>query len=234
MAQVRYEVKHLPTRILDQSEIVEIVDSFRKGDFSLSEKFILHHSRVAISVAVNLRADTEAMLSEMASEALLQLCRIPQEVFEGKLLDYGLTPYTISRVKTCCLNFMRSDRVFKIPAMTGWRTGKRANRLLNPARRYGFSSDSDNFMFYYSCRNLALVYGLIDVATIENDKARELLNEIMKCVKTEGERIVIGLRAQEHTDKEIAKILGTSLTYVVKIRKTVEERFLEKRRLESE
>lgn len=236
MAKVTDGIKNLPTRILSQDEIVEIVDSFRKGDFTLSEKFILYHSRVAISSALRMRKDTEAMLSEMVSEALFQLCLIPQEVHEGKLLDYGLTQFTISRVKTRCLNFMRNDRVFKIPAMSSWRTGKRVKKLSNPIPRFGFSLDSENFMFSYSCRNFALIYGLVDSSVAPSEEARRLYADIMSCVRTEGERIVIKLRSEERTDKEIAHILGTSVTHVVNKRKDVESRYIQlcKRRKDAE
>jgi len=221
-------IRNLPTEILSQTEIVEIVDSFRKGDFSLSEKFILYHARVAFSTALKISRDTEAMLSDIRSEALFQLCLIPQEVFEGRLLDYGLTPYTISRVKTRCINFMRNDRVFKIPAMSSWRTGKRVKKLSNPIPRFGFGSDSDNFMFHYSCRNLALIYGLVDSRVEPDHNAKQTFKDIMSCVRTEGERIVISLRAESRTDKEIAHIMGTSVTSVVNMRKAVEKRYKER------
>lgn len=227
MAKVTEGIRDIPTRILSQIEIVEMVDAFRLGNFELKEKFILHHTRIALASVLKMKKDTEAMLSEMVSEALLQLCLIPHEVKEGKLIDYGLTPYTVSRVKTRCLNFMRSDRVFKIPATTGHRTGKRVTRLGNPNPRFGFGFDSENFMFHYSCRNLALVYGLVDSSVAPNESAKTIYRDIMSCVKTEGERIVIEYRRQGFTDREIAQMMGTSVTSVANARNAVERRYKE-------
>jgi hypothetical protein len=123
---------------------------------------------------------------------------------------------------------MRNDRVFKIPATSGWRTGKRVKKLSNPIPRFGFGFDSENFMFHYSCRNLALIYGLVDSSIEPDINAKQTYNDIMSCVRTEGERIVIKMRAESRTDKEIAHIMGTSVTSVVNMRKAVEKRYKEK------
>lgn len=208
------------------ADIIEMVISFRKGDFTLKNKFILYHVRIAIYTVRKLGRDSDAMLSEMFSEAFLQLCKIPEEVFKGRLVDFGLTPYTVCRIKTVCVNFMRSDRVFKIPAMSAWRTGKRVHRQVKPQynNKHDLSS-KDDFMFEYSCRNLALVHGLVDSSVSPNNKARALFDEILSCVKTEGERLVILYRSQEYTDKEIAYIMGTSTSDVINKRRAVEKRY---------
>ena len=224
----------IPTSILQDSELKEMVDKFRLGDYSLKDKFIVYHIRIAISAVRKLSRDTQAMLSEMYSEAFVQLCKIPLEVHEGRLKDYGLTPYTVSRVRTVCRNFMRSDRVLKIPPTTGWRTGKRVNRVSspNPHQGFVFAPDRDNFMYTYSCRNLALVYGIMDTNTYMTEQAKITYNEILACVRTEGERLVISYRSQDYTDKEIAHIMGCSTTTVLNSRKAVEKRYKEMKKNE--
>jgi hypothetical protein len=203
-------------------DIKKFVDSFRLGDYTLREKFILDYSGYAIIVGYKIHGE------EGICNALATLCMIPNEIFAGKLVDYGLVGYTINRIKTRCKNIKRADSSLRIPTMTAWRKGLRLKRVrvVNDDSKFGKISENLNLRRGQDT-NTILLNTIMDYRDGRKEDDRVLMSDILDHAKTEFERIVIVERSKGFTDEEVAAFIGCSRAKVRVARLLVEKRWIE-------
>lgn len=206
----------------NDGDIKKFVDAFRLGDFTLREKFVLDLSGYAIILGFKIHGE------EGICNALATLCMVPDEVFAGKLKDYGLIGYAINRIKTRCKNIRRADSSLRIPTMTAWRKGLRLKRVRQVADGSKFGAISENLNLRSGQdTNTILLNTIEDYRDGRKRDDKILLADILDHAKTEFEHIVIVERSKGFTDEEVAAFIGCSRAKVRVARLLIEKRWTE-------
>lgn len=197
------DLQKLPQGMPDD-ELRLCMIEFKRGEFNRRKRFITCFTRMATSVALHygLYKDVDESLRHRAEDlvgvALLELSEFPIHLSNGKLKNTNIKGYLISRVHYACKRYLRDNK------MLGWSKTHLKNTGQSPLVRETFhytdgtSRDDD-------IRDKAYQY-------VENS----FIRDIMECVQTEGERLVMEMYFKNFTNREIANEFGWSSQTKVK------------------
>ncbi len=190
----------LPKPVLDK-----LISDFRSGNFEYRNYFIEAHVRLATSVALQY-GYVYNRNDELIGVAVEEVCKFPQRVADDHLKDNRAIKYLLSRLHTVCRDYVRNDNVLHVPSSSIVHCGvKRPKR-----RQFPTHDDADPDP------------GFFVMDSIDND----VYNDVLACVETEAERLVIKLSLEGRSDVEIASQFGfDSSTPVAKIKARLAKRY---------
>ena len=114
-----YFLDKLDEDSLTELEQLKIVREFEQGDFTNREIFIKSFIRLATSIGLRFHKN------DGVSEALLALTEVPDKLASGALKDDNIARYVTSQIVSKCVEFMRRDRLMRVPWSTLHRHKKR-------------------------------------------------------------------------------------------------------------
>lgn len=224
------EYKELP-RVTDPEILEQWVQTLRDGSLIHYQDIIKAHLRIIMSIVSEFASRYPNKHLDLVGEASLgltqavALCGPP----EFRLHDNNITPYITTSVRGALKDFVARDRVVYMPPRTfhkkaaaGEIKAEGNNPILANIRIVladvpyvkddALSAVDSKYSFVYPVAKQ-------EEPSIEFNEAVEL------AIQTETERKVIDLRAQGHTYKDIATILGCHTSRVGQIMQPIEERF---------
>lgn len=188
---------NLPTG-LPNDALKRIVDDFRIGDMKFKDVFIRAHIRLVTSVALAYGFQYNRN-DELIGIATLELCKYPQRIAAGKLIDDNVISYLLSRIHTVCRDYVRNDSVLRVPSSSIVHRGKKK------LDRWSLPEYDDPEEVLYS------------TPSEDND----FMLDLMSCIVTERERLIITLTLAGFSDKEIAAKFECSLETIEKIKTSI-------------
>lgn len=198
---------------MDEDDLLKIVCEFKLGRLQNKDKFILAFTRLAVRQAIQC-AKHDGQVDDIIGIGLGALCQVPQEVADGKLLDFNILPYAMSRVRTRCKEFVRKDYILA----TSYHGLRNGSKPLDKHELLDESAGDPEIKLQPYLDKIPSIYLVID----NTDKIEERLTE---AIKTEGERLVIKYRRLGYNDTEIAAIFGSTEKLIHKYRNAVEARY---------
>lgn len=204
-----YRFETLP-KGLSEDELLIITSQFKVGDLSNREKFILAYTRLVIQKALSFIRNTNHA-DDIINVALMALSEVPGEV-QSKLIDFNIIGYTLSRVRTKVIDYIRKDYVIACD--------HRYLELKLTQCPMGRVDTKNTHLLDESINNVSMNEPVVDERSL-----KDLRETIYSCVKTDLDKIVLTYLEQGYTQREISKILGCSTTKINVTIKALEERF---------
>lgn len=189
---------------MPDDELYLTIQQFKRGDFTKRKRFITCYTRLAASAGLQygLYKDVDESFHHRAEDlvdtALLELSMFPDYVAEGKLEDNNIKRYLLSRIHYACKNYLRSNKIL------GWSKTHLKNKGISQLTRETFHYTDGSIR--EEIRDKAYQYE-------ENTFVRDM----MECVQTELERIIMSMYFQNYTNLEIAYELGWRSSTRVKL-----------------
>jgi len=218
---------------IEESELEQLITRLRLGIESKEdrEKLYKGHMRLAMNIVAKYAKQAPNKIDDLISEAMLAISISIQEA-RTKLKDNNFTPYCIAKVHSLVYAFITSDHVAKVPISTithKARIGEPIAPIKVESLTFYFDQERSKELDPEEMvpkRNTTRRRS----KSLETGNGEQLViikEMIAKSQKTVLDRRVIHLRFKGHTDKEIAEILGLSVSRVNQIKAGVLERYEE-------
>jgi DNA-directed RNA polymerase specialized sigma24 family protein len=185
-----------------------LVQRIRDGDQKAGDSFIRCFAKTAAYVG-SCHGDEDS-----CAEAFLCLVSLVQDLREdkdGPREGYNVTNWVIYRMHNWCQERSRQDRLYYIPVSTarlhGWEQPKRVFRTVVNGRAY----TPDNADGDPTCKH---PIDILDNTPEREELRYELSKEILDSVQTVGERNLLATLAEGVSNREAARRIGMSESWV--------------------
>lgn len=185
---------------IEKERCSELVVKLKAGDKSVTNELILGHLRLAIYIAGIYSRLSPKRKRDLLCEAYLALVEATNKADKDWHVNVEYTRYIAFTIHRACVNYYYADRLIRIPQTT---------RCLHKIKDKKILTEQE-------------LPNRINVSPLSVMILNEKLNE---SITTERERIVIDLKKQGYTQREVGEILGLDQTSISKTISHVEKRF---------